>query len=65
MVHWSELPRLSEEDLEECRQAFVLFDKDGACNAWHAVRQVMRGGQEVCSPSGSCHGEPCRQCAQM
>jgi Ca2+-binding EF-hand superfamily protein len=29
MVNWSELPRLNEEELEMCRKAFVLFDKDG------------------------------------
>lgn len=30
MVVWSELPKLSEEELEMCRKAFQLFDKDGS-----------------------------------
>lgn len=30
MVNWADLPRLNEQELEECRQAFMLFDKDGS-----------------------------------
>jgi Ca2+-binding EF-hand superfamily protein len=29
MVNWQELPKLSEDELEMCRKAFQLFDKDG------------------------------------
>jgi hypothetical protein len=29
MVNWQDLPKLSEDELEMCRKAFQLFDKDG------------------------------------
>jgi hypothetical protein len=33
MVNLLDLPRLNEEELEMCRKAFQLFDKDGEYSA--------------------------------